>query len=112
MLLNVLDSTGVSQKIVVKGQEAVVDHSSTVTATGVSQLALSANALRSGFYFQNNGTHNIGLNDLGAATLGAGSLIVPPGGVVSTSGSGNYPLSINAVNVIGTATDAYTLREW
>lgn len=109
MLLNVLDATGTSQKVIVKGQEAVVDHSSTISVTNTSQIALTSNALRSGFLIQNLGTHNMWVNDLGTATETQGSILLVPNAIITGDG---YAVNTNAINIIGTAGDGYTLRSW
>ena len=109
MLLNVLDATGTTQKVIVKGQEAIVDYSSTITATNTSQIALAANSLRSGFLIQNLGTHNMWINDLSAATEIQGSILLVPNGILT---SDDYAVNTNAINIIGTAGDGYTLRAW
>jgi hypothetical protein len=109
MLLNVLDATATAQKVIVKGQEAIVDHSSTITATGVSQQALAANAFRSGYFFQNLSARNMFINELGAATQIQGSILIPPGGSFPPD---NYPVNTAAINIIGTISDGFTAREW
>ena len=110
MLLTVLDSSSVTQKVIVKGQEAVVDNSGTIGTANISQLAAAANANRSGFFLQNLGSHNMWFNDMGVATEVAGSVLLLPGAVLSSE---NYPVTTGAYNIIGTfATDPYTLRTW
>lgn len=110
MLLKVIDALGNPQTIVTQGQEAVVDYSGTITSTGLSQPGLAANALRSGWCLQNVGTAPLWCNTLGAgATAGAGSFLVPVGGMFPPAG---YPVTTDAVNLLGTAGSAYTIQEW
>lgn len=113
MLLNIIDGNGAAQTIIVKGQETVVDRSDTLT-NGAAQEAAAENSLRSGWFFQNNGAHVMYLNDLGEnaktpPTEGDGSISVLPGTSFPPEG---YPLTISAISVIGTAGEAYTMREW
>lgn len=111
MLLKVIDAQGNPQTIVTHGQEAVVDHSGTITATGTSQLALAANALRSGWCLQNmGGGPPLWCNTLGAdAVAGAGSFVVPVGGAFPPPG---FPLTTDEINILGTVGCAFTLLEW
>ncbi|MDE1868110.1 MAG: hypothetical protein KGI08_10440 [Thaumarchaeota archaeon] len=109
MLLTVLDSNSVAQNLIVKAQEAIVDASGTIAATGVAQTPAAASATRSGFFFQNLGSHDMWINELGVAMQAAGSILVPPRTSISLD---NYPVSTGAISVIGTATDTFTLRTW
>ena len=110
MLLKVIDALGNPQTIITAGQEAVVDHSSTITVTGASQLGMDANPTRSGWCLQNVGTSPVWCNTLGAdAAAGAGSFMVPVGGMFPPAG---YPVTTDAVNLLGTAGSAFSLLEW
>ena len=110
MKLSILDGTGASQTILTAAQEAVVDHSSTIAATGTPQNALVANVNRSGYFFQNlSATNPMYLNELGIATTGSGSIKVPAGGTFPPAG---YPVSTGALSILGTAADGYTCSEW
>lgn len=110
MLLKVIDALGNPQTIITHGQEAVVDHSGTITSTGQSQLGIDANSLRSGWGGQNIGTSPLWYNPLGGdATPGAGSYMVPVGAFFPAPGA---PVTTAAINVLGTAGSAYTLQEW
>ena len=110
MLIKVLDETGTPQSMIVNGQEALVDSSGTIATTNTSQIGVSANAYRTGFFFQNLGSHNMWVNELGNATEVAGSVLIAPG--QSISAPYNYPVSVGAINVIGTSGDGYTIRTW
>lgn len=107
MLLNVVDSGGFTQKIVVAGQEAIVDKSGSIAVTGVAQNVSVANANRSGFFFQNIGANVMYLNDLGAATTS--TFVVPVNGTFPPHG---YPVSTGAWSVLGTVGDKFVAREW
>lgn len=109
MLINVLDATGISQSLIVAGQEAVVDKSGSIVATGVAQIALDANANRTGFIIQNISNHTIYLNDKGAATNTTGSFQLAQGQVFPPFG---YPVTTGAISVMGTMGDTFTAREW
>lgn len=110
MKLQILDGSGIAQTIIAATQEAVVDHSSTITVTNTAQNALAANANRSGYFFQNLSTVNpMYLNELGTATAVQGSIKIPPGGTFPPAG---YPVSTGALSVLGTAADPFTCREW
>ncbi len=113
MLINVLDAAGVSQKLTVHGQEAAVDHSGIITATGTAQVALAANALRSGYFIQNRGVNPMYVNELGTAVVAvstnAGSVAIAPGSTFPPLG---YPLSTGAISIIGTINDSFVVREW
>lgn len=110
MLLKVLDALGVQQTVIAKGQESPVDHSDVILTTGASQLAMDANAFRSGFIFQNVGSSPIWVNDSGAdADVIFGNYKVGAGEIISSE---NFPVTTSAWNVRGTAADGYTLREW
>lgn len=110
MLLKVIDALGNPQTIISHGQEAVVDHSSTITATGTSQKLLDANAFRSGWCLQNLGAVPLWCNTLGAdAVAGAGSFSVPAGGVFPPPG---FPVTTAQINVLGTVATPFTVLEW
>lgn len=110
MLLKVIDALGNPQTIITPAQEAIVDHSGAITSTGQSQLGIDANPLRSGWGGQNIGTSPLWYNPLGGdATVGAGSYMVPVGGMFPPPGA---PVTTNAINLLGTAASAYTLQEW
>lgn len=109
MLTNVLDGNGVSQVVILAGQESIADRSGVIGATGVAQSLLSANSLRSGWIIQNRGVAPMYVNDLGVATAGAGSFVIPTGGTFPPA---NYPVTVNAISVLGTVNDPFTVREW
>ena len=109
MLLTILDGLGAQQKIIAKGQEAVTDHSGAIAATGVAEVMLVANLLRSGFALQNCGASPMYVNDLGVATTGVGSFKVAPGAFFPPEG---YPVSTGAISILGTINDVFTVREW
>lgn len=110
MLINVLDAQGVAQKMVVQGQEAIVDHSGSIAATGTSQTAIAANSLRSGCIIQNVGANPMFINELGvAAASTGGSFTLAPGATFPPAGMG---LSAAAINITGTVGDKFTAREW
>jgi hypothetical protein len=108
-----LDGNGYPQKIITPGQENLVDASGVIAATGVAQVLLAANANRSGFILQNDGSHNMEINDLGVATTtptaNNGSFVVVPGAYFPPAG---YPVSTGAISIIGNTNDAYTVRAW
>lgn len=111
MLIQILDATGTQQQVIIKAQEAVTDRSGQIAATGVSQILAAANVLRSGFRIQNKSSVNpMYVNELGAASAsGAQSFTVLPGAFFPPDG---YPVSTNAINVLGTAGDTFAAREW
>jgi hypothetical protein len=108
MLLIVQDGQGNAQTVIARGQEAVADYSGTIAATGQSQVALAANNLRSGWFFQNNGEYPMQINEVGSA--GGGSSFTVPAGY--TFPPANFPVTVGQINVSGTAGDAYALRAW
>lgn len=110
MLLNILDSNGLPQKIITHGQEAIVDASGFLIATNAAQIVVNASSTRSGFFLQNLGANNMWLNDLATATEGLGSILLIPG--ASISAPANYPVNTDALSLIGVIGDAYTLRTW
>jgi hypothetical protein len=113
MLLNIVDGTGLPQRIIVEGQETVIDQSGLIVATGVAQVLAAANANRSGIILQNDGSHNMEINDLAAAASPTvtdnGSFVVTPGSYWPPAG---YPVSTGAISVSGTTGDTYTCRTW
>lgn len=109
MLLKIVDALGASQTIIARAQEAALDHSGTVAATGVSQELLAANTFRSGWLIQNKGANPMYVNELGAATAGAGSFAVAPGASFPPLG---FPIGTGAIAVLGTAAEVFTCREW
>ena len=110
MLLNVQDANATVQQVLVQAQEAPVDASSSITTTATSQLLLNPNATRSGWVMQNRGSNPMYVNELGdVASTGPGSFAVPPGGLFPPAG---FPVGTSQVNVLGTAGDVFTVREW
>ena len=111
MLLQVLDGNSALQQVIVHAQEAQTDKSGTIAVTAQSQLVLAANTTRSGWVIQNRGVNPMYINDLGAAaSTGPGSFVVQPGGFFPPYPG--HPISTTAVEILGTAGDAYTVREW
>jgi len=109
MLLTVLDSNSVSQKIITNGQEAIVDKSGTL-ADVVAQTIAATNNLRSGYFLQNISTADMWLNDLNVATAGLGSIKIAAG--TSIAAPKDIPVNTHALSLIGAAGAAFTLREW
>jgi len=110
MLTKILDALGVQQTVVTASQEAVVNKSGTITATGVSQTLAAANALRSGWFFQNNGSNPMYLNEVGAdASATSNSFVVQAGGTFPPAG---FALTTAKISVLGTIGEAFTCREW
>lgn len=109
MLLVVTDGNGVSQTVVVQGQGPATDASGEISVTGTAQPVCGADATRSGFLLQNNGTHPMTVNDLGLASLEPQSFTVAPGATWPPMG---YPVPIGSVSVAGTAADNYAARTW
>jgi len=110
MLLTALDGNGVPQQIVVVGQEALVDHSS--TGTGAAVGALGQNLTRSGYIIQNRShtAQSMFVNDTGTADpVAPGSFEVGPGQYFPPPG---YPLTTNAISIFAANGDSYTVREW
>jgi hypothetical protein len=109
MLLRILDANAQPQTIVTPAQEAVVDHSGEIAATSYSQMAMDANALRSGWIMQNIGSSVIYVSELGPADTLPGTFRVDPGAFFPPSG---FPLTTGAIHVNGTTGNGYTMREW
>lgn len=109
MLLSVKDASGQSVSIIVSAPVAPLDGSDDIVISATSQELLPADATRSGYYFQNIGTNNMLINDLGEDANGSSSFIIPPFGTFPPCG---YPPSPLAINVAGTALDRYVLRSW
>lgn len=110
MLIPVIDGSGNEQNLIAPGQETVTDRSG--IATGSPQLAMAASVgNRSGFLFQNGSLlgNDMWINFEGDAAPGAPSIRVVPGQIVS---SFNYPVTLSALSVIGTAGDGFAAREW
>ena len=111
MLVQILDATGTQQQVIIPAQEAAVDRSGQIASTGVSQILAAANVLRSGFRMQNKSSVNpMYVDDLGAASsTGNQSFTVLPGAFFPPE---SYPVTTNAINVLGTAGDIFAAREW
>lgn len=114
MLLDVKDGLGQDQRIVAPGQEEPSDFSGLLAATGNSKQLLASNADRAGWFFQNQGSNPMQLNELGAdasapVSAGNGSWVVAPGGIWPPPG---FPLTTAEITVSGTMGDAYVCREW
>lgn len=73
-----------------------------IVLTGASQVAFAANAARKRITIQNppGNANSIWVNQGAAATADTASQEVPPGGQFDT---GTGPLSLGAINIIGTA---------
>ena len=109
MLIKIKDADGIDQLVTVRGAESIVDKSGVIAVTSLSQTAIAANPLRSGFFFQNNGSNNMWLSELADATNDSPSIKIIPGEKFS---SFSYPLISSNIRVIGTVGDKYTAREW
>ncbi len=111
MLVPIIDGSGNAVNICIAGQETLVDRSS-VLADENAQEVMASNEARSGFFFQNCSTdgNDMWINELGdAATAASPCIRIVAGGVWSSLG---YPVTVNAISVIGTAGDTFTAREW
>lgn len=106
-LIPALDGDGNEVTIYVQGQGATNDFSGMIAATDESQEAAAANPNRGYLYFENQGAHTMALNDLGDATLPS-AFLVAPGQSWPPPG---YPIPITAINVSGTAGEAFLYRE-
>ena len=106
MLLNILDGNGNPQVIIAQGQGACADFSGVLTG-GVA--VIDANADRSGFLFQNNGTHTMRINEEGAGSA-ANAFVVAPGGFFPPYAGFQIPTT--AIQISGTADEPFTYREW
>jgi|WetSurMetagenome_2_1015567.scaffolds.fasta_scaffold209438_2 hypothetical protein len=109
MLVTVLDGNGISQQLIIASQESVSDVSGVIAVTDTSQPMLAANALRSGYSVQNNGSNVMRINDTGNSSTLPGSFTVPPLGFFPPPG---YPISTGAINISGTIGDNFSAREW
>jgi len=112
MLLAIIDGNGVLQTRIVAGQETIVDRSTTIAEGGVAQELMAENTSRSGFFIQNANPEGdpIWLNELGDdATETSPSIMIPAGGTFS---SFSYPLTTNALSIIGTVDSVVVAREW
>lgn len=89
---------------------AYVDHSAAIT--GVDQIIIPANAGRLGYFIENLATsvNSIFINFGAAATAGAGSIEITPGGYWP-NGNGGAPITTQAIHLIGTAGDKFTAKE-
>lgn len=105
MLLTVLDANGVSQKIITKGQETIVDHSGTIAVTNVAQTAIPANAFRSGYLIQNTSVENIIVSD---GVTGSTFVIAP----LAYFPPSNHAVNTNLIALTGTYGATFTAREW
>ena len=111
MLLSVLDKDSAAQVIITNAQEANVDHSGSIAATGVSQEAVAANSLRSGLFIQNlSETYPLYFNVGVDAVSGAGSIKILPGERMHFPNE--FPISTGAVNILGTVSESFTIKEW
>jgi hypothetical protein len=113
MLLQVIDGQGLLTTVIAASQETVVDHSGSITGSG-SQALLAVNPTRSGWFVQNRGTNPMYINELGAAasaavSAGSGSVMIPAGASFPPAG---YPLTSQAINILGTLADNFVCREW
>lgn len=109
MLLQILDGDGFPQTVIWQSQQTPTDRSGTIASTGVSQPVMESNTNRSGFLFQNLGASPMSLSEIGADATAPGAVVVYPGDTFPPRG---YPVPTTAVNVAGTAGEAYTAREW
>lgn len=109
MIITILDAAGVQQSVIAKGQESVVDKSGTITATGVSQLLMAANANRSGFLVQNLGSNPMHINAFGVAADDQTSFTIAPGAFFPPE---NYPITTGAITILGTIGDKFAAKEW
>jgi hypothetical protein len=89
----------------------LTDKSGIIIKTGAAQTLLEANPSREGFFLQNlSPSHSIWINDLGAASSGQGSIRIDPGHTFSTIE--HYPVSQEAISILGNHGVQFTCREW
>lgn len=108
MLIKAIDGLGVLQNMIVSGQESVTDRSGSITATATSQEMFAANAIRSGWVMQNLSVNPMHVNEDADAAVGVG-FIVPANGFFPPAG---FPVTTKKWNVLGTAGDKFTCKEW
>lgn len=109
MLLAVLDGAGLARTVIAQAQETATDRSGTITATGVSQALMAANANRSGWFVQNNSDTAMTVNELGEDATEDSSITLYPGQTFPPVG---YPIPITAISIAGTIDKAFAAREW
>lgn len=110
MLLNVKDSAGDTQIVVVQAQENPSDASGVIVADGVSQTLVGAFAERSGFLIQNLSVENpMYINEIGGDATSPGSFMLVPRAFFPPPG---YPVPTGDINIAGSMGDRYAARVW
>lgn len=118
MRVPVIGGDGETYTIIMAGaDETVIDRSGTFAAPNVSQVLMEANADRSGWFFQNNTTEEVWINELGGdAQANNGCIMVAPGESFPPAG---YPVSLLAISILspevpgdGEDLPPFTAREW
>lgn len=86
------------------------NHSGTVTTGGTSQALMPANAVRRGFWVQNNSAGDLWIMDGAAATQAQPSIRIQPGDLYESPANG---CPGTAINIIGATTgQAFSAREF
>lgn len=95
---------------VISNQITQTDRSSNITVGGTAQTLMSLNNSRKGFFIQNLSAGDLYINNIGTATLGQGSIKIPPGALYESSG---FSVTTAAISIIGaTTSQSFTSREW
>lgn len=108
MIITVVDGQGVLRSVSWQAQDAITDRSGSL-ATAATQVLMTANTSRAGWFFQNLGTNPMRISELGADATLNGAIMVRAGETFPPPG---YPIPTGAIEVAGTAGDLFTAREW
>lgn len=86
------------------------NRSGTITAGGVAQTLMAANAARGGFIIQNVSTGDLWFSSVGTAAASQPSIWLPAGSYYEPPETG---VPITAISIFGATTgQAFTAREW
>lgn len=97
-----------SKAVIDQATPGTTNRSGTITAGATAQQLMAANASRRGWWFQNNSSGDLWLDETGTAVASQPSLKIPAGGYYEPP-----VVSLGSISIYGATTgQAFSAREW
>lgn len=91
-------------------QATFTDRSWTITTGGVAQQLMASNASRTGFYVQNTSDDDLWISDVGTASAGGASILIPSGMIYESMA---HAVPTTAISIYGATTgQSFAAREF
>jgi hypothetical protein len=109
MQIAFVDGNGNQQIAIGQSVATPTDRSGTIAVGATSQQLMAPNALRSGWFIQNQSASAMQISEIGNASTAVGFIIIAAGQSFPPPG---YPVTLGQINISGTAAAVFAAREW